>query len=168
MRLPNVEYQNSYITAPVEINQNKIEDTILSKSSLDFSILKRTSSTPQSVVSHKKQRTSPILKSLSNNLIASEARLSCLPSSLKKTVNPNSVSKSVKFLGSRTTRRISENDRYTDKEEVLDNEIANENDNNNTVNVKLFLNDEEEDEDKTKTDQENEMYLFKTNILFLN
>ena len=76
--------------------------------------------------------------------------------------NPNSVSKSVKFLGSRTTRRISENDRYTDKEEVLDNE----NDNNNTVNVKLFLYDEEEDEDKTKTDQENEMYLFKTNILF--
>jgi len=159
MRLPDFEYQNLNITAPVEINHmNKIEDAILSKTSLDFSILKRTSSTTQSVVSHKKQRTSPILKTLSNNLAASEARLSCLPSSLKKTANPSSVTKSVKFLSSRTTRRISENDRYTDKEEVLENnDVENEKDNNNTVNMKLFLNDEEEDENKTKNATDNEM-----------
>jgi hypothetical protein len=160
MKLPEIEYQNPNITMPTELNpSSKNEDiTLLSKTSLDFSILKRTSSTPQSIISNKKQRNSPILKSLCNKLVApySEVKESYLPSSLKrKSFNTNSVSKSVKFLGSKTTRRISENERYIDKEEVLDVDDAENEEQkkeNKTLNVNLFLNDEEDESTKDKVD----------------
>jgi hypothetical protein len=86
----------------------------------------------------------------------SEVKESYLPSSLKrKSFNTNSVSKSVKFLGSKTTRRISENERYIDKEEVLDVDDAENEEQkkeNKTLNVNLFLNDEEDESTKDKVD----------------
>lgn len=157
MRLPEIEYANSNITMPPEANLTKIEETILSKTSLDFSILKRTSSTPHSALVNKKQRTSPILKSLSNHLVAPFSESRTLTSSLKnKNLQVNSVSKSVKFLGSRTTRRIADNEKYIDKEEQIENEEVENETENKTINVKLFLNEDDDDDVNKNTLETNE------------
>ena len=129
MRLPDIDHinANTKLAAPaghvtLAKHVGAVTPSVLSKSLLTSSLLKRKSSTPQTnALLSKKQQFTMANEGLSTQTItASESKVRVLTSALKANSNSTtqSVTKSVKFQASRYTRFISENQNYVDNEEI--------------------------------------------------
>ena len=150
MRLPEIE--NLDPTSNISVNKGDLfksklskqieasTPSILSKTLLTNSLLKRKSSTPQNILMNTKQDIS-VFKSLAN-IPATDAKVRVLHSALKAS-KANSVAKSVKFNSSRYSRLFDKDDqKYVDNEEKLIEPEAR----------KLF--DENDDENESKEKEE--------------
>ena len=111
---------------------------------LNSSMKKRKCSTPQEIGnSAKKHQPSPgILKTLSNQISATDAKSRVITSALRITRNSGSITKSVKFNASKFTRRIT-NEKYEDREEEVNSKEDSEQQENTNERRKLFIEDEE-------------------------
>lgn len=126
MSLPQIENLDSTSNISVQKGDyksklsNQIEactPSILSKTLLANSLLKRKSSTPQNILMNSKQELT-VFKSLAN-ISATDSKVRVLTSALKVSKS-NSVAKSVKFNSSRYSRLFDKEDqKYVDNEEKI-------------------------------------------------